>query len=209
MPLPEPNDKTLDAYNEQMAHYISHTPSKHLKSHTPLLHWIDESLKLIPQSGDILEIGSGTGRDAQYIRSKGCKIICSDGAQSFVDYLKSMGEPAVTLNILKDDIPGLYDMVLANAVVPHFTTRDLKLTLVKVKEALKPNGVFAFSAKQGEGSSWVTEKFDTERYIHYWQPKTLCDLVTNLGYEVVFLEDNIPGDLPTHTWINLTIRKTD
>jgi len=202
-----PNDITIDAYNQNINKYIEQTPLIHNGSHVALLRWLDDALVHLPQPHNILEIGSGTGREAHYIQAKGFNILCSDAAQAFVNYLRINGQQAVLLNILKDNLEDTYAMILMNAVAPHLTREDLRLVLEKVHKALVPGGLFVISAKQGYGEKWTTEKLKAKRFIHYWQPKELVELVNYLGYETTFLESDIPGDLHTHIWIHMTAKK--
>lgn len=204
-----PNDITLKIYNQKVEEYLRHTPTTYNSGHKPLLRWINYSLSQIPEGGSVLEIGSGHGRDARYIREHGFDILCSDGAQAFVNHLNENGQKAVIFNAIKDQPPITEcNMVFANAVVPHFTEENLRTVLQKVKKILKADGIFAFNAKQGLGDEWINEKSIHRRFIHYWLPEKLREFVEANGYEVIFLENNIQGgDLPTHTWIHITARK--
>jgi len=202
-----PNEKTLQTYNKRLAQYIIHTPSQYNESHIPLLKWIEYSLALIPKSAVILEIGSGPGRDAHYISSCGFNVICSDASSKFVDYLNSNEQQAILFDAIKDPIPGEFEMIFANAVIQHFTDQDFGFVLEKVYDSLPPKGVFAFSAKQGEGEAWITEKLQDERYIKYWQPHELSARIEEKRYEIVYLQKDIPGDLPNHIWTLVVARK--
>jgi len=119
-----------------------------------------------------------------------------------------MGWDAKLFNILKDNTPQGYKMIFANAVVPHFTPKQFELVLDKIWKALPVDGVFAFSVKQGVGDEWITEKFKAKRFIHYWNPKDLERCIEKFDYKIVFWEEGVPGDLPSHTWLNLTLQKT-
>lgn len=203
----DPNDITLASYNAEIKGYIKHTPAEYQKYHKPMLDWIDASLNLLDKNDRILEIGSGSGRDAAYIRSKGYNIVCSDGAPAFVDYLNARGWDAKALNILKDEIPSGFKMIFANAVIPHLTAEQFEFILSKTMGALPRGGLFAFSIKQGRGDDWITEKFDAKRYIHYWSPNALKECIKRNKCEIVVWKEGITGDLPSHTWTDLTLRK--
>ena len=202
-----PNDETIEAYNRKIAKYIQNTPAWYNESHKPLLKWIDFNLSLVPNNGRILEIGSGPGRDAKYMKEKGYPVICSDASFAFVNYLEHIGERAFLFNPLRDEIAKRYHMVFANAVVPHFTSQDFRLVLGKIHRALTDDGIFAFSAKQGEGEVWTDEKLGDRRYVYHWHPDDLLKFVQEAGYETTYLKHSIPGDLPTHTWILITAKK--
>lgn len=204
-----PNDVTLASYNAEVEGYIKHTPAAYQNYHKPMLDWIDDSLSMLNKDDRILEIGSGQGRDAEYIRSKGYEITCSDGAPAFVAYLKTKGWDAKTLNVLKDEIPQGYKMIFANAVMPHFTPKQFDFILKKTLNALPSGGLFAFSIKQGHGEGWITEKFMAKRFIHYWNIKALKKSIERYNCKIVVWREGVAGDLPSHTWTDLTIRKNE
>jgi SAM-dependent methyltransferase len=208
-PLSDQNNTTLLAYSENVEAYLAHTPQDYGYTHRPLLRWMDGCIDRVPKGGKIFEIGSATGREAQYLRTGGAEVICTDAVQGFVDHLRAVNENAFLFNILKDPIEGQFDMFFANAVVPHFTPQDFHLSLVKIREALKPEGFFAFSAKQGSGEEWIREKMDSTRYIRYWKPEQLWDLATETGFRVVYLESDTRGSLPTHIWTHTIFQKID
>lgn len=199
-PSPGPNDLTLQSYADHIAQYLENTSHEFHAGHEPLLRWINASLQYLAPGSKIFEIGSGHGRDAQYMISKGFNVTCSDGTPAFVEYLNAIGLPAIAFNILKDTVPGTYDMVYANSVFPHFTPDDLTLALKKIHPMLGPGGILAFSAKQGSGEGWVNEKQISARYIKLWQRSSLVKLLRQEGFKPLFLEHDINGgDLPHQT----------
>ena len=196
------NHITLQSYEKRVAEY-----EQSVQIQLPALkRWIDFSLDTLPKNSRILEIGSATPRDALYMRSKGYQVVCSDAPEGFVQLLKEKGENALKLNILTDSIPKGYDMIFANAVFPHMTEIEMKYIINKVHHILEPKAIFAFSVKQGEGETWITEKFSDKRFIKYWQPEAITKLLKKNGFEILFIDTNINGDLPTHKWINITAR---
>lgn len=58
------NDITLQAYDTKMQEYIDNTPQQINNAEQP---WIDHTLSLIPGGGNILELGSGFGRNSDFI----------------------------------------------------------------------------------------------------------------------------------------------
>lgn len=203
----DPNRSTLKTYGKYFREYILNTPSTYTSIHKPLQKWLDESLSFVRPSGKVLEIGSATPRDASYVQGKGMVVTCSDATPAFVKYISEHGMNAILLNVLKDPIPEQYDMIFANAVVPHFTRKQFENVLKKVYDALPVGGVFAFSAKQGSGEEWVHEKISGARFVHFWQPAELKEVVQDAGFTIVYLNTDIPGDLSTHRLIHLTAQK--
>lgn len=200
--MTDANKKTVAAYSNNVNAYHQSTPQS-LEAFSPAMReWIDTGLKAIRPGSKILEIGSATLRDATYMRKHGFAVTVTDAAQGFIENLRGNGENAQHFNVLTDPIPQGYSMVFANAVVPHFTKEDFGLVLKKVRQALLPGGIFAFSAKLGEGHEWIKEKFSEKRYINYWGKAELIQLVEDCGYTVPFVNTN-KGPYPSHNWINV------
>lgn len=176
------NDKTLQSYNDHIVEYVaSMAPTMNADSKT----WIDQALTLIPDDGTILELGSGAGRDAEYITSKGYEVIATDAAPGFVMLLSQAGLNARLLNALTDDYGSGYDMILADAVLLHFELDEVQKVFNKTLASLKPEGIFVFSLKQGSGSEWSQEKINAPRYFRYWERPELEAVVTKAGFEIV------------------------
>jgi len=202
-----PNQTTINSYNNNAQAYIKNTPQQYGESHQPLLEWLNTALGMISTQDPILELGSAVPRDAKYIQSRGFTIQCSDATPAFVENLKSNGLDAIQLDIINDKITGTYSLILANAVVSHFTEVDLKSALQNIYEGLDANGIFAFSAKQGDGETWIHEKMIQERYIRYWQPPQLTTLLEESGFKVVYLKSGSPGSIPGHVLMHVIAQK--
>lgn len=173
------NAQTIDAYNKSVDAYVQSTPPKvdgHIKT------WLDDCIKTLKPISKILEIGVGHGKDADYIESKGFLVERTDASSSFVDYQKSKGHDAKILNILTDNIIKKYDMVLADAVWLHFTPEEAKMATAKVLNALNPNGIFAFSVKEGEGTELTDRKLNHTRYFCYWNETDIKKLLQEVGF---------------------------
>ena len=201
------NKKTIEAYNKNVEAYIRNTPKFYTPRHAKLIEWIDHVLSLVPLNAKVLEIGSATARDANYMRSKGYSVTCSDAAERFVEKLRAQNEPVLLLNILTQNVPGRFNLIFANAVVQHFTPDDLAIALEKIYAGLTPGGVLAFNAKAGTGDHWVNEKFYDKRYTHLWRINDLRDVVLAANFEIVDMEEGIIGDLPSHIWIRINARR--
>jgi len=200
-----PNELTIAAYDRNVQSYLDHT-SQAYKPHSHLQAWIDAALSRLAPQSSVLEVGSATPRDARYIRSHGFTVQCSDATPHFVEYLKAQGEPAFILNLLTDPLPPGYDMIFANAVIQHFTREDLPAIFQKIHTALGDRALFAFSTKTGSGETWVTEKFEDERYICFWQPDELEALTRQTGFEIVYAETAL-GDCSDYDWRMIVAQK--
>ncbi len=198
------NVTTIQSYEDHTQEYIDGTPQE--VSGT-VKDWIDTSLALIPEQGEILELGSAFGRDAAYMEERGFIVHRTDVVQGFVKLLRSQGHQARSLNALTGELGSPYDMVFANAVLLHFTPEETGRVVQKVHKSLSPNGVFAFTLKQGLGEEISVEKLGAPRYFNYWQPDALVDVIEGADFEVVQLNDADSSNRTDVTWLHAIARK--
>lgn len=203
----ESNAKTIGVYNHEVNNYVQNTPHSYLPHHDAMLRWIQAALACIPKQVPILEIGSATPRDANFMRSRGYSVQCSDAAQGFVRYMSSIGDDAILLNVLSGPIPQGYGMIFANAVAPHFTVTELDVFLEKCLNSLPDSGILAFNLKIGEGNEWVQEKMKRKRFMQYWDPEEVHRKVTQLPCNIIFFDIGALGDHPNHNWVNIVLQK--
>ena len=178
------NEVTLQAYESAMDAYIAATPAE---VGGTVKTWIDQTLGLLLPNARIFEIGSGFGRDASYMESRGFTVERTDAAQSFVGFLQQNGYSARQFNALTDEFSAKYDLIYANCVFLHFTPRELEQVFHKVYDGLSNKGILAFAVKCGEGKAWSCEKIGMPRYFCYWNADKLRALVESAGFEVKFL----------------------
>ena len=184
------NGTTLRSYEARTDAYIGGT------SHVvagPSKDWIDAALDGLTPASAILELGSAFGRDAAYIASRGFAVECTDAVPSFVSHLQERGFRARLLNVITDEVEGAYDLILANAVLLHFTRREFASVLGRLIGAAKPGGRIAFSLKRGHGESWSNDKLGALRYFCYWEPDDLRPILDACGFAHWHIEEAQTG----------------
>ncbi len=189
--MSDTNDRTIDGYNKNIHQYIDATPQEPSQD---VKAWIDFSLNGMLRSARILELGSGFGHDARYVESKGYAVQRTDGTPGFVHWLREHGHEAEVLNVVKDPIIGLYDLIFADAVLLHLSRHEMKLVLDKVYSALHEQGQLAFSLKIGDGEEWLSDKLDVPLFFCYWQPEAIKALLQDSGYKQVTIDQVSGGE---------------
>ena len=193
------NARTLAAYEQQAARYRAQTQALDKDE------WL-QRLAAVAPSGPILEIGSAYGRDANDLEAMGRHVHRTDAARAFVAMQRAEGHDADILDVLTDEIGGPYAAVLANAVFLHFRPDALREVLAKVRFALAPGGVLAFSVKIGDGAEWSSHKLGVPRFFQYWRPEPLRGLVESCGFDVDELIVDAPGPGLVWGWIRVLAR---
>ena len=177
-------DATIDAYEAGMDAYLA-AQGDHPAM---VVRWLERFAAALPPSGRVLEIGSGPGRDADLLEGRGLHVQRSDATRAFADRLRSRGHAVLDLDVRRDPLPADLDGVLANAVLLHLQREELASALQRIRAALAPGGVLAFSMKEGDGEEWSTAKLGRPRRFTYWRADALRAAVTGAGFTVLSLE---------------------
>ncbi|QEE42296.1 class I SAM-dependent methyltransferase [Methylobacterium sp. WL2] len=168
--------------------------------------WIDQILIGLEPDAAIFEMGTAHGRDAAYIAARGYAVLCSDAVPEFVAELLAKGVPAIVFDLLTDPFERQYDLILANAVLLHFTDAEFDHALLKTVGALSAGGRFAFTLKAGQGSEWSNAKIDAPRYFRYWSRDELIERFDAHGLRD-FTIDAVTTDRAHAEWIYVTVRR--
>jgi len=203
--MTNPNDQTIATYEAHVQEYINGDPG----ISDIMKHWLGEAIAGLPKTARIIELGSAFGRDAAYLQELGYNVECTDATQAFVDLLKGKGFNARKLNAITDELSGPYDLVLANAVLLHFTREETRQVLQKVYASLAENGTFAFSLKQGEGGNWSDQKLGGPRYFCFWTEGQIRQLLEQTGFQDIrdIQEATKREDKNAIAWIRIIAKK--
>lgn len=105
----------------------------------------------------VLDIGCGTGRDANYLASSGRKVVAIDPSNEMISYAKQNNSHE-NIEYLQSELPtlknvtGKFDFVLMSAVWMHLDSDIQKESLKLLKNILKKNGKMMILLRNGEFS---------------------------------------------------------
>jgi SAM-dependent methyltransferase len=127
-------------------------------------------LAQLPPGASILELGCGAGGDTAEMLARGFDVRATDGSPEMADIAsKHLGRTIETLLFHELDEVEAYDAVWANACLLHVPRTELADVLARIWRALKPEGVFYASYKEGEADGRDT----LDRYYNYPSPEWL------------------------------------
>lgn len=155
-------NKTLKYYSQNAATFISNTLNVDIKEIQ------NEFISCLLQGARILDLGCGSGRDTLYFLQKGFYVTALDGCKEFCEATKALCseyEFKGKIEIQNQDFSNLveinqYDGVWACSSLLHISKNELPDILKKIECALKEDGVFYCSFKEGN--------FDGERNGRYF-----------------------------------------
>jgi SAM-dependent methyltransferase len=173
--VPSDNEVTLAAYEQAADRFRDSIPNE------PNNQLIDLLAERIESGARVLELGSGSGRDAVELERRGFVVRRTDATLAFLEMMRADGYAADRLDALRDDFGGPYDAVFADAVFLHFDRAQLADVL---RKATRVAGVLAFSTREGKGEEWSNRNLDLPRHFVMWQEEPLRELLTSTGWTV-------------------------
>ena len=159
----------------------------------PHKEWVDDLLVRMSRGGTIFEIGSATGRDADYIEKMNPKITVtrSDKEVGFVEHIKNTGKEAVISDILQDTFDNnTYTSFYFHMVINHFTLEEVSHVLHTIRPAVEKNGYISISFPLGDNST-LTEWNNVQGNIfcRYHSIQEIVNISTILGIHFVYLNE--------------------
>ncbi|WP_065756297.1 class I SAM-dependent methyltransferase [Bradyrhizobium paxllaeri] len=121
-------------------------------------------LARLPPNAAILELGCGAGGDTAEMLARGFDVRATDGSPEMAELAsRRLGRPVETLLFHELDEFEAFDGVWANACLLHVPRDQLATVLALIWRALKPDGVFFASYKEGDAGGRDT----LHRYYNY------------------------------------------
>ena len=196
-------NKTLNFYSNNSKSYFGSTKD------VDLIHLYNDFLNDIPKGRQVLDLGSGSGRDSLYFKNLGYKVTAIDGCKELCNLaskylgLEVINESFENLILEEESFSGIW----ACASLLHVKRYDLKNVLNNLANGLRENGVFYMSFKYGD-KEFVDEK---ERYFNCYDEKSFKNLIKDINeLEILKLyksEDVMPNR-ENLVWLNvLCIKK--
>jgi SAM-dependent methyltransferase len=124
------------------------------EAHAPVLH-------LVPVTpGRILDIGSGTGRDAAHLAGMGHRVTAVEPTDAF-RIAASRLHPSTAIDWVDDGLPDLkgvvaggeqFDLVMLTAVWMHLDAGERRRAMPVVASLIRPGGVMLLSLRHGRAA---------------------------------------------------------
>ena len=145
--------ETIEEYNLRVSDCVGKYESLKFED----LH--SDILDLIPEKpGLILDVGSGSGRDASWFARKGWDVVAVDPAAQMLQHAKSIHNEA-QIRWIKDSLPALdqtmrlglsFDIVWLSAVWMHLPPDSRARAFRKMVTLLRPAGWIMLSLRHGD-----------------------------------------------------------
>ena len=161
---------------------------------------VERFAAVLGEGARVLEIGSGSGRDAADLERRGLLVRRTDITPAFVRLLRHEGHEADVRDPLHDDLAdpaGPYDGVWACASLLHVRREDLPRVLANLAAVTRPGGRFFLALKEGDGARFSRHgNIGGPRHFTFWREQPLTSALAGAGWAVESVEhhDGSSGD---------------
>jgi SAM-dependent methyltransferase len=205
---PIPTDKLLD--NIYSGEYWSREkPIGKIKGAVSLVNKFNELrlaatirplLRRLPKGASILDVGSGSGQLASYLKKKGYKVEVADIDREIIEEVRDLyGITGYVGDFHIIDPPHKYDAVVFNNVLEHL--KDPAGALVRAARLLKPEGLVFIEVPNIEsfqfglfGKSWFPLRIP--EHLFHFSPRSLDNIAQKASLENVWLSTFSPRISP-------------
>ena len=162
-------------------------------------------LKYIPDSGQILDFGCGSGRDTKYFADQGYEVDAIDGSPELCKMASEYSGIVVKcMDFFELEVESKYDGIWACASLLHVDRERLPETFEILKNALVMNGYLYASFKYGD-----YKDIRDGRYFVDLNEDSLTGIISSVqGFEIVEMwqsQDVRRGK--DVDWINVILKK--
>jgi len=143
----------------------------------------------------VLDLGSGSGRDALILKDKGLEVVCLDASPEMVKITNQLGFETIEADFsnLKLD-NNSFDGVWAYTSLLHIKKEEVQEVLKEIYKAIKPDGIFLVGLIEGvfEGDVERENMPGEKRYFRYYKEDEIKEMVEELGFRFEFQERYTP-----------------
>jgi SAM-dependent methyltransferase len=193
----ELNRATIAAYEEYARNYALLIGSE------PSPEWALAMRRLdrIAPTGTVLEVGSGTGCDADYLEDVlGRRVRRTDATAAFRRIQAERGRMVHALNVMTDPLGGPYAAVVALCVLIHVPHASLRRVLRRIHQSLLPSGAVLLSMREGGGV-----EHDGPWYTALWRESELLTVILGAGFRVETRSLHV--DSAAESWLTYVLVK--
>lgn len=155
----------------------------------------------------VLNLGSGSGRDALLLRETGMEVFCVDGSSTMTRITNTLGFESLVSTFDELELePNSFDGVWAYTSLLHLPKSELAETLARIHGWLRQDGAFALGMIEGDGERDVVRDSmpGESRLFAYYSSDELISRAGEAGFEFISQVDYQPRN---SKYLNQLFRK--
>lgn len=202
--------KTVDYYNTNAKTLVKQYEKADLSLiYSFLRRWL-------PKTGDVLEIGCGSGRDARFMHSElGLNVTAVDASEEMIHLARNIHKDDSNDSILfqhasfplpenSELLNHTYDSIVSIALIMHIPDYEIFDFAYQVRRMLKSGGVFICSFSTNREVNSEDTRLFNER-----EPGEIQLLFERLGFSFLVREENVDTMGRSTKWFTLALKYDD
>ena len=156
-------------------------------------------LKTFMPKSKLLEIGCGSGRDANFMLEHSYNLTAIDGSPKMIEEAKTL-HPALAPHLSTMQLPHdldfeaeSFDGVYSIATLMHLTQEEIVLTIQNIYTLLKPKGKFLFSVSIARDDTDQNSRDQHQRLFSSFSQKEWVTICKNFGFKHLHTEVTTDG----------------
>lgn len=201
-------DRTLDFYDTNA---VSVTEAYEQVEFAGVLRSL---IPYFPETGRLLEIGAGSGRDAVFWLNRGYDVTAIDGSHAMLEEASARHPQLngrITHHVLPAALPFVdcsFDIVVSMAMIMHLAASDLPPVYSDIARVLAKGGICAYSVNTARPGLDASGCDDRGRRFTCFPAVEWEALHVGAGFETVYREENddVSGRAGIR-WVTFVTRK--
>lgn len=125
----------------------------------------EELITMLPKGVKVLDLGSGTGNHALFLKNHGFDVLCVDISDKMLEKCREKGLKTRKMDFEELKFPEKsFDIVWAYTSLLHIPKKNLPKVLRDISKIIKDKGIFMISMKEGDEE----KMFDFEKGGRRW-----------------------------------------
>ena len=188
-------NQTISYYDEHAVEFCRNTLN------ADMTYCRERFLKYLNPGSRILDAGCGSGRDSKAFADLGYYVTAMDASPKIcAEAEKVLGQKVLCQSFEGLDMENMFDGIWACASLLHVSKEKIPNVLLRLKRALKEDGILYASFKYGDG-----EVIRRGRYFCSYNEQTLEKLMQDAGFEILelFVTKDVREDRSGEKWVNV------
>lgn len=152
-------------------------------------------LKVDKVGGNVLDVGSGPGRDALILEKKGLKVTCLDASSAMIQICKDRGLSAVLGDFNDMQFADKeFDGIWAYTSLLHVSKESIQKSMSEITRVLKSGGIFALGLIEGDFNDYRNSSgMDKPRWFSFYTKEEIENLLNKFNFEILYFNQFKPA----------------
>ena len=191
-------EKTIDTYNKIAPLYAKYNSNKLFQFQ------IAKLISFLPDKGNVLDAGCGSGRDSLYFKEEGINVISIDLSDGMIEEAKKNNVDVIKVDLLSmsfdnNEFSGVWCM----ATLINIPKSEAPKLIKDFHKILKPDGILYVAVKYGNTECMIErEKYNNlPLYNAFYSKEELEKLLKENDFEII--ESIVSTEDDSTKWIEI------